>query len=97
MTPRKDRKVKEIIFLGTGNLKIQSNLTFSSNFYWFPHFCFDFESLGTSSGVPAIACLTDPEQNCKTCISTLQPEGEFNVRRNTSLLIRVNHEDGRVR
>ncbi|KAF0429163.1 metallo-beta-lactamase family protein [Gigaspora margarita] len=63
------RKVKEIIFLGTG----------------------------TSSGVPTISCLTNPETKCKTCLSTLTPEGEVNIRRNTSLLVRVNHEDGRVR
>ncbi|CAB4411049.1 unnamed protein product [Rhizophagus irregularis] len=56
-----------------------------------------FLGTGTSSGVPVIACLTDPEQNCETCMSTLTPEGEVNVRRNTSLLVRVNHEDGRVR
>ncbi|CAG8512656.1 6110_t:CDS:2 [Funneliformis mosseae] len=63
------RKVKEIIFIGTG----------------------------TSSGVPTVACLTDPEKSCKTCMSTLTSEGEVNIRRNTSLLVRVNHEDGRVR
>ncbi|CAG8505065.1 7799_t:CDS:10 [Dentiscutata heterogama] len=51
----------------------------------------------TSSGVPTVACLSDPESKCKTCMSTRTPEGEVNVRRNTSLLIRVNHEDGRVR
>ncbi|CAG8551167.1 4838_t:CDS:2 [Diversispora eburnea] len=56
-----------------------------------------FLGTGTSSGVPTIGCLTDPEQNCKTCISTLRPEGEVNIRRNTSLLIRINHEDGRIR
>jgi hypothetical protein len=53
--------------------------------------------LGTSSGVPVIGCLTDPEKNCETCMSTLTSEGEVNIRRNTSLLVRVNHEDGRVR
>lgn len=53
--------------------------------------------LGTSSGVPVIACLTGPEKKCETCMSTLTSEGEVNVRRNTSLLVRVNHEDGRVR
>ncbi|CAI2166801.1 8829_t:CDS:2 [Funneliformis geosporum] len=63
------RKLKEIIFIGTG----------------------------TSSGVPTVACLTDPQKSCKTCMSTLTSEGEVNVRRNTSLLVRVNHEDGRVR
>ena len=53
--------------------------------------------IGTSSGVPVVACLTDPEGGCETCKSTLTPEGEVNIRRNTSLLVRVNHEDGRIR
>ncbi|CAG8440035.1 13060_t:CDS:10 [Ambispora leptoticha] len=56
-----------------------------------------FLGTGTSSGVPSIICLTAPEQACKTCISTLNESGQVNVRRNTSLLIRVNNPDGRLR
>ncbi|CAG8478748.1 6508_t:CDS:2 [Acaulospora morrowiae] len=56
-----------------------------------------FLGTGTSSGVPTISCLTATEPTCKTCLSTLKPEGEVNIRRNTSLLIRINHEDGEIR
>ncbi|ORY07617.1 Metallo-hydrolase/oxidoreductase, partial [Basidiobolus meristosporus CBS 931.73] len=56
-----------------------------------------FLGTGTSSCVPVVSCLTDPEQACKTCISTLTPGNEKNVRRNTSLLVRFEHPDGRLR
>ncbi|CAG8490745.1 11505_t:CDS:2 [Ambispora gerdemannii] len=56
-----------------------------------------FLGTGTSSGVPTINCLTAPEQTCKTCISTLSERGQVNVRRNTSLLVRVDNPDGRLR
>jgi hypothetical protein len=88
------RKVKEIIFLGTG-IYITLLVYFKYNVERILIGCVFFT--GTSSGVPVVACLTNPEGGCETCMSTLTPEGEINIRRNTSLLVRVNHEDGRIR
>ncbi|KAG5462497.1 MAG: hypothetical protein BJ554DRAFT_4883 [Olpidium bornovanus] len=45
----------------------------------------------------ADAALRTTEPRCKTCVSTLSPEGKKNVRRNTCLLVRFDHEDGRER
>nr|CAG8580611.1 2420_t:CDS:2 [Entrophospora candida]CAG8586879.1 8260_t:CDS:2 [Entrophospora candida] len=56
-----------------------------------------FLGTGSSSTAPAIVCLTEPEINCTTCLSTLKPEGAINIRKNTSLLIRFHHGDGGIR
>ncbi|GAA5877593.1 hypothetical protein JCM3774_006127 [Rhodotorula dairenensis] len=49
---------------------------------------------GTSGALPAVACLTSPDQGCHCCRSTLDdpvrnPLGLKNVRRNTSALLRI--------
>jgi len=51
---------------------------------------------GTSEGVPRVSCLTREPPTCRVCLSAMQP-GSKNRRRNTSLLIRYAHPDGRVR
>ncbi|KAF9925990.1 hypothetical protein FBU30_004313 [Linnemannia zychae] len=56
-----------------------------------------FLGTGTSSGVPSVPCLTDPNGTCKVCLSTLLPEGVKNIKRNTSGMIHFMHEDGRER
>lgn len=44
---------------------------------------------GTSSQVPSIACLTDPDQmGCKCCTS----KDKKNYRRNTSAVVRIHHD-----
>ncbi|GAA94712.1 hypothetical protein E5Q_01365 [Mixia osmundae IAM 14324] len=49
---------------------------------------------GTSSALPAISCLTDPDGNgCECCLSTLKPEGKKNVRRNTGAVVRLRARD----
>ncbi|KAF8559358.1 hypothetical protein OG21DRAFT_1431426 [Imleria badia] len=50
-----------------------------------------FLGTGTSSSVPNIHCLTAPpsKEPCRTCLSTLTPEGKRNIRRNTSAVVRV--------
>ena len=55
-----------------------------------------FLGTGTSSSLPHIECLTAPpnERRCKTCLSTLNPEGKKNIRRNTSLVLRMNDRFG---
>jgi hypothetical protein len=52
---------------------------------------FIFMGTGTSSSVPNIECVTASVQarKCKTCLSTLTPEGKKNIRRNTSGVIRM--------
>ncbi|KAF9432737.1 hypothetical protein BGZ76_010388 [Entomortierella beljakovae] len=52
---------------------------------------------GTSSGVPLVTCLTAAEPTCKVCLSTLEPEGVKNIKRNTSAIYRYTHADGRER
>ncbi|KAI0374482.1 hypothetical protein BV20DRAFT_961656 [Pilatotrama ljubarskyi] len=51
---------------------------------------------GTSSTLPHVDCLTAPPgtKKCKTCWSTLYPEGKKNIRRNTSAVARVRGKDG---
>lgn len=50
-----------------------------------------FLGTGTSGSVPTLDCLTAPpsKQPCRTCLSTLTPEGKKNIRRNTSAVVRV--------
>jgi phosphoribosyl 1,2-cyclic phosphodiesterase len=57
-----------------------------------------FLGTGTSSSIPHVDCLTyDPaiHQPCKTCLSTLKPEGKKNIRRNTGAVLRTKAKDGR--
>ncbi|KAG9013901.1 hypothetical protein FRB94_004281 [Tulasnella sp. JGI-2019a] len=51
-------------------------------------FEFIFNGTGTSSSLPSVNCLTDPNSTCQSCISTLRPEGKKNIRRNTSAILR---------
>ena len=55
-----------------------------------------FMGTGTSEGVPRVSCLTREPPTCRVCLSAMQP-GSKNRRRNTSLLIRYAHPDGRQR
>ncbi|KAF9066089.1 beta-lactamase-like protein [Rhodocollybia butyracea] len=54
---------------------------------------FIFLGTGTSSSLPHVDCLTRPADSdippCKTCLSTLTPEGKKNIRRNTSAVIKT--------
>ncbi|KAL4069423.1 beta-lactamase-like protein [Scleroderma citrinum] len=54
-----------------------------------------FLGTGTSSSVPYLDCLTAPphKKPCKTCLSTLNLEGKKNIRRNTSVALRVTGKD----
>jgi hypothetical protein len=62
----------------------------------------DFEFIllgtGTSSSLPHLDCLTAPptKKPCRTCLSTLTPEGKKNKRRNTSGVFRVKGKDGKL-
>ncbi|KAF9129544.1 hypothetical protein BGW39_004058 [Mortierella sp. 14UC] len=47
--------------------------------------------------LPSVPCLTDPNPTCKVCLSTLEPEGVKNIKRNTSAMVHFMHEDGRER
>ena len=62
-------------------------------------FEFIFLGTGTSGSLPNVSCLTAPEGEtpCKTCLSTLEPGGKKNIRRNTSAVIRVDGKDGKKR
>ncbi|KAH9947948.1 beta-lactamase-like protein [Amylocystis lapponica] len=55
-----------------------------------------FLGTGTSSCLPHVDCLTAPPgaKPCRTCLSTLTPEGKKNVRRNTSVAMRLRGRDG---
>ncbi|KAI8995417.1 beta-lactamase-like protein [Trametes punicea] len=57
-----------------------------------------FLGTGTSSTLPHVDCLTAPPgaKQCRTCLSTLKPEGKKNVRRNTSAVLRVPTRDGEL-
>lgn len=52
---------------------------------------------GTSSSLPHVDCLTAPPDSepCRTCMSTLRPEGKKNIRRNTSAVLRIDGKDGK--
>jgi hypothetical protein len=55
--------------------------------------------IGTSGQLPNVSCLTNhlspnPTPPCRTCLSTLVPEGKKNIRRNTSAVVRGKREDG---
>lgn len=56
-----------------------------------------FLGTGTSSSLPHIECLTalPGDKPCRTCLSTLTPEGKNNIRRNTSAAVRVAGKDGK--
>jgi hypothetical protein len=60
---------------------------------------FIFLGTGTSGSLPNVSCLTAPEGEppCKTCLSTLNPEGKKNIRRNTSGVLRIEGRDGKTR
>ena len=62
-----------------------------------PAFDLTFLGTGTSGSVPNISCLTAPPEHepCRTCLSTLTPEGKKNIRRNTSAIVRVDGTDGK--
>ncbi|KAI0651548.1 beta-lactamase-like protein [Trametes meyenii] len=53
---------------------------------------------GTSSTVPHVDCLTAPPgaKKCRTCWSTLHPDGKKNIRRNTSAVARVRGRNGEL-
>lgn len=52
-----------------------------------------FLGTGTSSSVPTVSCLTDPEKSCPVCLSSQTPEGRKNNRRNTSMIVRFRKHD----
>ncbi|KAJ1938581.1 hypothetical protein FBU59_004395, partial [Linderina macrospora] len=56
-----------------------------------------FLGTGTSGCIPNIPCITSDNPDCTVCKYSLTPEGAKNQRRNTSLLIRIDHDDGRER
>jgi phosphoribosyl 1,2-cyclic phosphodiesterase len=60
---------------------------------------FIFLGTGTSGSLPNVSCLTAPEGQppCKTCLSTLNPEGKKNIRRNTSGVLRIEGRDGKTK
>ncbi|KAH9968723.1 beta-lactamase-like protein [Russula dissimulans] len=60
---------------------------------------FIFLGTGTSGSLPNVSCLTAPESDapCKTCLSTLTPQGKKNIRRNTSAVMRIEGKDGKKR
>lgn len=59
----------------------------------------DFIFLGTgpSSSLPLIHCVTQPEESsqppCDACLSTLNPHGRKNARRNTGAVVRARRPD----
>ncbi|OBZ79141.1 hypothetical protein A0H81_00457 [Grifola frondosa] len=57
-----------------------------------------FLGTGTSSSLPHVDCLTAPadEKQCRTCLSTLTPEGKKNIRRNTSAALRIRARNGEL-
>eukprot|EP00741_Cyanophora_paradoxa_P014941 tig00020830_g14415.t1 len=55
-----------------------------------------FMGTGTSAGIPLVSCLVRRPIPCAACASALKP-GSKDRRRNTGLLIRYPHADGRVR
>lgn len=59
---------------------------------------FIFLGTGTSSSLPHLDCLTAPPEKkpCRTCLSTLTPDGKKNIRRNTSGVMRIKGKDGKM-
>eukprot|EP00898_Chlorokybus_atmophyticus_P000561 jgi/Chlat1/1505/Chrsp12S02078 len=55
-----------------------------------------FIGTGTSEGIPRVSCLTKQPPTCKVCMDATLP-GNRNRRRNTSVLFRYAHPDGRRR
>ncbi len=55
-----------------------------------------FLGTGTSEGVPRVSCLTREPVICRVCPKSVEP-GSKNRRRNTSILIKYAHPDGRTR
>lgn len=55
-----------------------------------------FLGTGTSEGVPRVSCLTREPITCPVCPTAIK-SGSKNRRRNTSLLVRFAHPDGRIR
>ncbi|KAJ1957396.1 hypothetical protein EC988_000856 [Linderina pennispora] len=56
-----------------------------------------FLGTGTSGCIPNIPCITSDNPDCTVCKYSLTAQGAKNRRRNTSLLIRIDHADGRER
>ena len=54
-----------------------------------------FLGTGTSEGVPRVSCLTRPNHVCAVCADAIKPDSH-NRRRNTSLLIQRQLDDGRT-
>ncbi|ORX50961.1 hypothetical protein DM01DRAFT_1337570 [Hesseltinella vesiculosa] len=55
---------------------------------------FIFIGTGNSGCIPNVACLTDPEQACKACLSSMTEQGKKNRRGNVSAVIRFRqHSD----
>ncbi|KAI9306920.1 beta-lactamase-like protein [Cunninghamella echinulata] len=53
-----------------------------------------FLGTGCSSCTPNVTCLTNPEQSCKSCLSSMTPDGRKNRRNNVSIAIRFrDHND----
>jgi len=52
---------------------------------------------GTSSQVPTAPCLTADPPTCKTCFDGATSPLSHNRRRNTSVLVRAYHPNGRLR
>ncbi|KAJ2402073.1 hypothetical protein GGI23_000972 [Coemansia sp. RSA 2559] len=56
-----------------------------------------FLGTGTSGVIPNITCLLEDSPKCKTCALAMTDEGKKNRRLNTSMLVRIDHPDGRER
>ncbi|KAJ2797085.1 hypothetical protein H4R21_004456 [Coemansia helicoidea] len=56
-----------------------------------------FMGTGTSGCIPNIPCITSNNPKCKVCKRSLTAAGAKNRRRNTALLLCVEHPDGRQR
>ncbi|KAJ2001812.1 hypothetical protein GGI04_002079 [Coemansia thaxteri] len=56
-----------------------------------------FLGTGTSTCTPNVPCITSDNPQCNVCKLSLTKAGAKNNRRNTSLLVRIDHADGRER